>query len=113
MECHYTVHHRMRCLTPCPLQVFVGRLAMFGFASALIGEIATGRGALGQLELETGLPPWVSVPWFFLCQLVWKFLLGLLFGRGLLGAVLSLDTECLCHGLRRAKGRLWCVNVTD
>lgn len=39
-------------------QVFVGRLAMFGFASALIGEIATGRGALGQLELETGLPPW-------------------------------------------------------
>jgi len=39
-------------------EVFVGRLAMFGFASALIGEIATGRGALGQLELETGLPPW-------------------------------------------------------
>jgi hypothetical protein len=39
-------------------QVFVGRLAMFGFASALIGEIGTGRGALGQLELETGLPPW-------------------------------------------------------
>ena len=31
---------------------------MFGFASALIGEIGTGRGALGQLELETGLPPW-------------------------------------------------------
>lgn len=39
-------------------EVFVGRLAMFGFASALIGEITTGRGALGQLELETGLPPW-------------------------------------------------------
>lgn len=31
---------------------------MFGWAAALIGEISTGRGALGQLELETGLPPY-------------------------------------------------------
>jgi hypothetical protein len=35
-----------------------GPQAMFGFASALIGEITTGRGALGQLQLETGLPPY-------------------------------------------------------
>ena len=30
------------------------RLAMLGFASALIGEVTTGRGALGQLQLELG-----------------------------------------------------------
>jgi len=34
----------------------VGRLAMLGFASSLLGEIATGKGALGQLQLELGLP---------------------------------------------------------
>jgi len=38
-------------------EVFVGRLAMVGFASALIGELTTGRGPLGQLQLEVGLPP--------------------------------------------------------
>eukprot|EP00884_Botryococcus_braunii_P016384 jgi/Botrbrau1/3429/Bobra.139_1s0009.1 len=39
-------------------EVFAGRLAMFGWAASLIGEISTGRGALGQLQLETGLPPY-------------------------------------------------------
>lgn len=34
----------------------VGRLAMFGFAASLIGEITTGKGVLGQLSLETGFP---------------------------------------------------------
>jgi photosystem II protein len=38
-------------------EAFVGRLAMVGFASALIGELTTGRGPLGQLQLELGLPP--------------------------------------------------------
>jgi photosystem II protein len=37
-------------------ELFVGRLAMLGFASALLGEIATGLGPLGQLQLELGLP---------------------------------------------------------
>jgi len=37
-------------------ELFVGRLAMLGFASALIGEILTGKGALAQLGYETGLP---------------------------------------------------------
>lgn len=37
-------------------EALVGRLAMVGFASALIGEIITGRGPLGQLQLELGLP---------------------------------------------------------
>lgn len=39
-------------------EVFAGRLAMIGFASALIGEILTGEGPLGQLQLELGLPEW-------------------------------------------------------
>lgn len=29
---------------------------MLGFAAALAGEILTGKGALGQLGLETGIP---------------------------------------------------------
>lgn len=39
-------------------EVFAGRMAMLGFASALIGEILTGEGPLGQLQLELGLPAW-------------------------------------------------------
>lgn len=35
---------------------FVGRLAMLGFASALIGEVLTGKGAIAQFGIETGLP---------------------------------------------------------
>ena len=34
----------------------MGRLAMTGFFSAVIGELLTGKGALGQLGLETRLP---------------------------------------------------------
>ena len=37
-------------------EIFVGRLAMTGFFSAVIGELLTGKGALGQLGLETRLP---------------------------------------------------------
>jgi len=37
-------------------EVFAGRLAMSGFVAALAGEFLTGRGALGQLQLETKLP---------------------------------------------------------
>ncbi|KAK9841547.1 hypothetical protein WJX74_007623 [Apatococcus lobatus] len=37
-------------------EVFAGRLAMSGFVAALAGEFLTGRGALGQLQLETRLP---------------------------------------------------------
>jgi len=40
-------------------EVFVGRLAMTGFFAATIGELITGKGALGQLALETNLPPGV------------------------------------------------------
>ena len=37
-------------------ELFVGRMAMLGIASSILGEILTGKGALGQLGLETGLP---------------------------------------------------------
>jgi hypothetical protein len=37
-------------------EIFVGCLAMTGFFSAVIGELLTGKGALGQLGLETRLP---------------------------------------------------------
>eukprot|EP01025_Chloroclados_australasicus_P044710 TRINITY_DN486_c0_g1_i2.p1 TRINITY_DN486_c0_g1~~TRINITY_DN486_c0_g1_i2.p1 ORF type:complete len:923 (-),score=80.98 TRINITY_DN486_c0_g1_i2:197-2965(-) len=37
-------------------ELFVGRLAMVGFAAALIGELLTGKGALAQFGLETGIP---------------------------------------------------------
>eukprot|EP01023_Acetabularia_acetabulum_P026040 TRINITY_DN247_c1_g1_i1.p1 TRINITY_DN247_c1_g1~~TRINITY_DN247_c1_g1_i1.p1 ORF type:complete len:239 (-),score=50.36 TRINITY_DN247_c1_g1_i1:334-1050(-) len=37
-------------------ELFVGRLAMLGFAASLIGELLTGKGALAQFGLETGIP---------------------------------------------------------
>ncbi|KAL6214979.1 hypothetical protein ACLB2K_014411 [Fragaria x ananassa] len=37
-------------------ELFVGRLAQLGFAFSLIGEIITGKGALAQLNIETGVP---------------------------------------------------------
>jgi len=38
-------------------ELFIGRLAMTGFFAAVVGEILTGKGAIGQLSLETSLPP--------------------------------------------------------
>jgi len=37
-------------------ELFVGRMAMLGVASSIIGELLTGKGALAQLGYETGLP---------------------------------------------------------
>ena len=37
-------------------ELFVGRAAMLGFASAVLGEIVTGKGALAQFNIETGIP---------------------------------------------------------
>lgn len=37
-------------------ELFVGRLAQLGFVFSLIGEIITGKGALAQLNIETGVP---------------------------------------------------------
>lgn len=39
------------------MQIFVGRVAMIGFASALVGEIQTGgKGPLGQISLPIQTP---------------------------------------------------------
>ena len=37
-------------------EIFVGRMAQLGFAASLIGEAMTGKGALAQFDIETGLP---------------------------------------------------------
>eukprot|EP00271_Cylindrocystis_brebissonii_P016062 TRINITY_DN39233_c0_g1_i1.p1 TRINITY_DN39233_c0_g1~~TRINITY_DN39233_c0_g1_i1.p1 ORF type:complete len:289 (+),score=56.79 TRINITY_DN39233_c0_g1_i1:92-868(+) len=37
-------------------ELFVGRMAMLGFAASLLGEALTGNGILAQFDLETGLP---------------------------------------------------------
>ena len=39
-----------------PYELFNGRLAMLGFAFALVGEAVTKRGPLEQFNLETGVP---------------------------------------------------------
>ncbi len=49
MIIHHHHHHTENELT-------VGRAAMIGVAASLVGEILTGKGAIGQLGLETGLP---------------------------------------------------------
>ncbi|WPT13600.1 Photosystem II protein PSBS2 [Picochlorum sp. SENEW3] len=36
-------------------ELFVGRMAMLGIASSIVGELLTGKGAIAQLGLETGL----------------------------------------------------------
>jgi len=33
-----------------------GRVAMFGWAASILGELVTGKGALAQIGIETGLP---------------------------------------------------------
>nr|WOH23173.1 chloroplast photosystem II subunit S [Lobosphaera incisa] len=38
-------------------EVFVGRTAMGGFLAAVIGELLTGKGPIGQLSLELGVDP--------------------------------------------------------
>merc|ERR1712060_201945 len=43
-------------------ELFVGRMAMLGFAAAILGEVLTGKGALAQFDLETGLPLFDTEP---------------------------------------------------
>ncbi|MQM20753.1 hypothetical protein Taro_053782 [Colocasia esculenta] len=57
-------------------ELFVGRLAQLGIAFSIIGEIITGKEALAQLNIETGVPisdiePLVlfSVAFFFIAAL--------------------------------------------
>eukprot|EP01018_Ginkgo_biloba_P039334 Gb_30734 [translate_table: standard] len=43
-------------------ELFVGRVAMIGFAASLLGEAITGKGILAQLNLETGIPLYEAEP---------------------------------------------------
>lgn len=43
-------------------ELFVGRLAQLGFAASLLGEALTGKGILGQIGLELGIPVWEVEP---------------------------------------------------
>merc|ERR1712003_436164 len=43
-------------------ELFVRRLPMLGFAASLVGEILTGKGALAQFDIETGLPLFDTEP---------------------------------------------------
>ncbi|KAG5250868.1 hypothetical protein OIU76_007145 [Salix suchowensis] len=43
-------------------ELFVGRVAMIGFAASLLGEAVTGKGILSQLNLETGIPIYEAEP---------------------------------------------------
>ncbi|GBG85389.1 hypothetical protein CBR_g40031 [Chara braunii] len=37
-------------------ELFVGRMAQLGFVASILGEVLTGKGALAQLNIETGVP---------------------------------------------------------
>ncbi|KAJ7536721.1 hypothetical protein O6H91_12G079500 [Diphasiastrum complanatum] len=43
-------------------ELFVGRVAMLGFAASLLGEAITGKGVLAQFDLETGIPLYETEP---------------------------------------------------
>ncbi|KAF6152780.1 hypothetical protein GIB67_004609 [Kingdonia uniflora] len=43
-------------------ELFVGRVAMLGFAASLLGEAITGKGILSQLNIETGIPIYEAEP---------------------------------------------------
>lgn len=43
-------------------ELFVGRVAMIGFAASILGEGITGKGILAQLNLETGIPIYEAEP---------------------------------------------------
>lgn len=58
-------------------ELFVGRLAMLGFASSLIGEILTGKGALSQFGYEVGLDT-IQVDWFIVALIGFNLVAALL-----------------------------------
>ncbi|XP_022861465.1 photosystem II 22 kDa protein, chloroplastic [Olea europaea var. sylvestris] len=61
-------------------ELFVGRVAMIGFAASLLGEAVTGKGILAQLNLETGIPLYEAEP-----LLLFFILFNLLGAIGALG----------------------------
>ncbi|CDP10910.1 unnamed protein product [Coffea canephora] len=61
-------------------ELFVGRVAMLGFAASILGEAITGKGILAQLNLETGIPIYEAEP-----LLLFFILFNLLGAIGALG----------------------------
>ncbi|CAI5490523.1 unnamed protein product [Closterium sp. Naga37s-1] len=62
-------------------ELFVGRMAQLGFAASLVGEVITGKGALAQLNIETGLPVWEVEP-LLLASIVILFVAAINPGTG-------------------------------
>ena len=61
-------------------ELFVGRMAMLGFAASLLGEAITGAGILSQLNIETGIPIYEAEP--LLLFFILFTLLGAIGGLG-------------------------------
>ncbi|KAK9823550.1 hypothetical protein WJX72_003663 [[Myrmecia] bisecta] len=57
-------------------EVFVGRTAMGGFLAAVVGELLTGKGPIGQLSLETSLSPTV-LNWLVIALVGFNFVTAL------------------------------------
>eukprot|EP00270_Netrium_digitus_P016727 TRINITY_DN603_c0_g1_i1.p2 TRINITY_DN603_c0_g1~~TRINITY_DN603_c0_g1_i1.p2 ORF type:complete len:259 (+),score=58.45 TRINITY_DN603_c0_g1_i1:77-853(+) len=62
-------------------ELFVGRLAQLGFVASLVGEIVTGKGALAQLNIETGVPV-VEIEPLVIFSIVFFFLAAINPGTG-------------------------------
>ena len=62
-------------------ELFVGRLAQLGFVASIIGEVVTGKGALAQLNIETGVPIWEIEP-LLLFSIVFFFVAAINPGSG-------------------------------
>jgi photosystem II protein len=61
-------------------ELFVGRVAMIGFAASILGEALSGKGTLAQFDIETGIPLYETEP-----LLIFFILFTLLGAIGALG----------------------------
>merc|ERR1712174_123537 len=86
-------------------ELFVGRMAMLGFAASLVGEVLTGKGALAQFDVETGLPLFDTEP-LVLFLIVFNLFAALWPGKG---KFVPFDSEDLSS---RPKGALQDPNIS-
>ncbi|CAI6001005.1 unnamed protein product [Closterium sp. NIES-65] len=77
-------------------ELFVGRMAQLGFAASLVGEVITGRGALAQLNIETGLPVWEVEP-LLLASIVFFFIAAINPGQELWDGWSVSDSRMRCR----------------
>lgn len=74
--------HPASCFSPVQEnELFVGRMAQLGFAAALLGEGVTGKGPLGQIGLETGIPLTEAEP-LLIFSIIFTLLAAVNEGRG-------------------------------